>query len=90
RNRQPMLNIFCLFLSQCEARALTLIGNRFVKEQRRRSSEDVNYTEPGKLQSSRENGKNKANLSCQCAEREFCFCNFPIHSVLYPKSAPAA
>ncbi|MFP5075578.1 hypothetical protein ACLD9W_12205, partial [Neisseria sp. WLZKY-1] len=39
---------------------------------RRRSSEDVNYTEPGKLQSSRENGKNKANLSCQCAEREFC------------------
>ncbi|MFP5073395.1 hypothetical protein ACLD9W_00785, partial [Neisseria sp. WLZKY-1] len=46
RNRQPMLNIFCLFLSQCEARALTLIGNRFVKEQRCQSSEDVNYTEP--------------------------------------------
>ncbi|MFH6974943.1 hypothetical protein, partial [Neisseria sp. 23W00734] len=58
-------NIFCLFLSQCEARALTLIGNRFIKEQRRRSSEDVNYTGPGKLQSSRENRKNNAKSSYQ-------------------------
>ena len=35
------------FLSQCGARAPTLIGNRFVKELCRRSSEDANYTGAG-------------------------------------------
>ena len=35
------------FLSQCGARAPTLIGNRFVKELCRRSSEEANYTGTG-------------------------------------------